>query len=115
MTVRLVGKFDEDFLAELRNCRVVEVGDRADLIFVAAPGKGMLAKIRKLSLALNPEGAMWVIYPRAADNIREIDVINAGRNNDLKDVKVASFSLTHTGLKFVIPAARRQANPRPPA
>jgi hypothetical protein len=91
MAVRLVGQFDEDFLADLESSRIEKVLDQADLIFLAADSKAKLARIRKLK-------------------IREIDVIHAGRANDLKDVKVASFSLTHTALKFVIPVIHR----RPP-
>ena len=39
--------------------------------------------------------------------IREVEVIERGRTAGLKDVKVASFSATHTALKFVIPVAAR--------
>jgi|HubBroStandDraft_5_1064220.scaffolds.fasta_scaffold274595_2 hypothetical protein len=110
MAVRLVGQFDEDFLADLESSRIEKVLDQADLIFLAADSKAKLARIRKLAPALKPDGALWVVYPRGIEKIREIDVIHAGRANDLKDVKVASFSLTHTALKFVIPVIHR----RPP-
>ena len=108
MTVLVEGKFDEDFLADLANSHVETATDRADLIFLAAAGKGKLTLIRRLALRLKPDGGLWVIYPRSVENIREIDVIQAGRAADLKDVKVASFSLTHTALKFVIPVAHRR-------
>jgi hypothetical protein len=41
--------------------------------------------------------------------IRKNDVIHAGRAAQLKDRQAASFSLTHTGLKFVIPLTLRRA------
>jgi hypothetical protein len=107
MAVRLVGQFDEDFLADLESSRVEKVLDQADLIFLAADSKAKLARIRKLAPALKSDGALWVVYPRGIEKIREIDVIHAGRAHDLKDVKVASFSLTHTALKFVIPVIHR--------
>jgi hypothetical protein len=109
MTVRIEGKFEEDFLADLANSHVDTAGERADLIFLAAEGKGKLTLVRKLALVLKPDGALWVVYPRGVERIREIDVIHAGRAADLKDVKVASFSLTHTALKFVIPALHRKS------
>ena len=56
---------------------------------------------------LKPAGALWVVYPKGVQTIREIEVIAAGREAGLKDVKVASFSATHTALKFVIPVASR--------
>jgi hypothetical protein len=107
MGIRLVGEFDETFLAELKNCRVEEAGEKADLIFLAAERTSRLAQVRKLLPGMKPDGALWVLYPKGSTLIREAEVIHAGRSAGLKDVKVASFSLTHTGLKFVIPVSRR--------
>ena len=107
LTVRLVGEFDDEFRADLSRCRVEEATELADLIFLAAERSSKLAQLRKLAPALKPDGALWVVYPKGSTTIREIEVIQAGRGAGLKDVKVASFSLTHTGLKFVIPVSRR--------
>ena len=107
MAIRLVGEFDEDFLADLYNCRVEEAGEKADLIFLAAERTSRLSQARKLVPGMKPDGALWVVYPKGSTTIREVEVIQAGRGAGLKDVKVASFSLTHTGLKFVIPVSRR--------
>jgi hypothetical protein len=115
MGVCLVGEFEEEFLADLNNCRVQKVGpkadeaadEQADLVFLAAEKRSRLALIRKLVPGLKSDGALWVVYPKGVDTIRESEVIAAGRSACLKDVKVASFSLTHTGLKFVIPLVRR--------
>jgi hypothetical protein len=52
---------------------------------------------------LNPRGALWVVYPKGHAAIREIEVINAGREAGLKDNKVVSFSSTHTALRFALP------------
>ena len=112
MAVLLMGEFDEDFLSDLKNCRVDEAGDFADLIFLAAEGKFKLTQIRKLVERMKSDGALWVIYPKGVTAIRETDVIAAGRAARLKDSKVASFSLSHTGLKFVIPVALRKTTPR---
>jgi hypothetical protein len=108
MAVRMVGTFDEDFLTELKDCRVEEAAGRADLIFLAAEGKHKLLQIPKLAATLKPDGALWVLYPKGVTAIRETEVIAAGRSCSLKDSKVASFSLSHTGLKFVIPLSLRK-------
>jgi len=109
MAVRVVGQFDEGFLADLENSRVEKTEEHADLIFLAVEGKAKLYLVGKLAPFLKPDGALWVIYPKGIEKIRETDVIRAGRANDLKDVKVASFSLTHTALKFVIPVLHRRS------
>jgi hypothetical protein len=109
MTVLMVGDFDAEILAELNRCRLQPAGDRADLIFLAAERKAKLAQIGKLAPMLNVDGALWVVYPKDVAEIRENDVIHAGRAAQLKDRQAASFSLTHTGLKFVIPLALRRA------
>jgi hypothetical protein len=108
LSVMVVGNFEPDFLEDLANSHVETAGATADLIFLAAEGKSRLSQVRKLARMLNRDGALWVVYPRGVERIREIDVIKAGRDADLKDVKVASFSLTHTALKFVIPVIHRR-------
>src|SRR5580704_17180640 len=60
MAVRVVGQFDEDFLADLENSHVEKADDRADLIFLAVEGKAKLYQVGKLAPALNPDGALWV-------------------------------------------------------
>ncbi len=108
--VRLAGTFEEGFAEELRNGKVVEAGARAaaDLVFFAAERTADLAKLSKLAAGLQPDGALWVVYPKGVQTIREIEVIEAGRAAGLKDTKVAGFSKTHTALRFVIPVALRR-------
>ena len=108
MAVEVVGNFDEDFLADLAGCHVEKPTQGADLIFLAVESKAKLYQIAKLAPSLKPNGAIWVIYPRGIEKIREIEVIQAGRRADMKDVKVASFSLTHTALKFMFPKLHRR-------
>ena len=107
MAVRMIGDFEPEFLAELKPIPLSEAEGRADLIFLAAPGISKLWEIKRLIPDLKPGGALWVIYPKGVTNIREIDVLTAGRRAGLKDNKVASFSLTHTGLRFAIKKRRR--------
>jgi hypothetical protein len=105
LAVRLIGEFDEAFLEELRETEIVK--GKADLVFFLAGDRKALERIPKLISALNSAGAIWVVYPKGAPEIREVEVIHSGRAAGLKDVKVASFSVTHTALKFVIPLAAR--------
>ncbi len=107
LTVRLAGEFDRAFLQELRDVRIVTGKTKVDLIFFAAPGREALAQVPKLATGLKPAGALWVVYPKGVPPIREIEVIEAGRAAGLKDTKVASYSSTHTALRFVIPVAHR--------
>jgi hypothetical protein len=113
LSLRVVGEFEPAFLEELRDSETAT--GKADLIFFSASAKKDLARIPKLAATLEPAGALWVVYPKGVAAIREIEVLEAGRTAGLKDVKVASFSATHTALKFVIPLAARTArDTRPP-
>jgi hypothetical protein len=40
-------------------------------------------------------------------HIKESDVLAAGKESGLIDVKVVRFSETHTALKFVVPVSQR--------
>jgi hypothetical protein len=107
LSVRLAGDFDSGFLDELRYLKTVSGKGKADLIFLAASHAAALGQIPKLAATLKPAGALWVVYPKGVQAIREIQVLDAGRAAGLKDTKVASFSPTHTALRFVIPVAAR--------
>lgn len=78
-----------------------------DLLFFGATAVADLEDVPGLSEALPPEGALWIVYPKGRREIREADVLAAGRAAGLTDVKVARFSETHTALKFVVPRAKR--------
>jgi hypothetical protein len=105
LTVRLIGEFDEfepGFRKQIAEREAVAVAKgKSDLLFLAAGRSAELDRIRKLRANLKPGGALWVIYPKGVPEIKEIEVIKAGRAAGMKDVKVARFSATHTGLKFV--------------
>lgn len=107
--VRLVGEFAEDFQGELRERQagLVTGSGKADLIFYAAETAGDLDRVRTLAAGILADGALWVVYPKGVQAIREIEVLQAGRAAGLIDIKVASFSPTHTALKFVVPVAAR--------
>ena len=78
-----------------------------DLIFFGAEEKDALKRLALLRKSIAKNGAIWVIYPKGKQHIREIDVINAAKASGLVDNKVCSFSSTHTALRCVIPVANR--------
>jgi hypothetical protein len=53
---------------------------------------------------------LWIVYPKGRQEIKEQHVLDAGKQVGLVDVKVVSFSATHTALKFVRPKAKRPAH-----
>jgi hypothetical protein len=110
--VALVGAFDAAFVHDLGDSAGAKPA-AAELILLSAPDRKTLSRLPALARAMRPDAGLWVVYPKAIPAIREIEVINAGREAGLKDVKVASFSSTHTALKFVIPVAARARTGRP--
>ena len=102
---------DPAFLAELRaavaELAVGRVLDQSDAIFFGAIDRKELARLAALKRSLKPNGALWVIRPKGRPEISERAVMDAGKAAGLVDVKVISFSPTHTGEKFVIPRALR--------
>lgn len=109
--VALAGKFDEEFLAELRSrTRNVSVGKTSgdeEWIFFAADSAKDLPQAAKFAKSLKGAAALWIVYPKGQKQITENEVIAAGRKSGLKDVKVVGFSPTHTALKFVKPIESR--------
>ena len=109
LQVSLEGTFENSFVREVRarKAEVIAGKTKRDLIFLAVEHEDELAAIRKSVAKLKPNGGVWVVYPKGVKTVREIQVLDAGRAAGLKDLKVASFSPTHTALKFVIPLRAR--------
>ena len=112
--VAIVGPVDPDgSLRELLSERTddVIVGQpRADtdLVFLAADSQADLLRLADIRPRLRPKGAIWVVSRKGkAATLRDVEVMEAGRANDLVDNKVVSFSPTHTALRLVIPVALR--------
>ena len=79
----------------------------SDMIFFGATTASDLNGLKKLLPALAANGMIWVVYPKGQKEITELKVLNAGRAAGLVDVKVVSYSGTHTALKFVRPKDKR--------
>ena len=101
LAIVVEGELDAGFLREIGELAGAKA--KADLLFFAAQKTADLARIAKLKTRLKPRGGLWVVYPKGVTAIREIEVIEAGRAAGLKDNKVASFSPTHTALRFALP------------
>jgi hypothetical protein len=109
--VSVIGKLDPEFEAELEKvspdfeCGAI-TKDTEWILLIAETQKD-LAKAINIAKVMRGAVALWVIYPKGRKDITEMDVLNAGRKARLKDIKVMSFSSTHTALKFVIPVDKR--------
>jgi hypothetical protein len=108
--VWVVGSFPPDFLAELKRKGAVVSRGKTGVpawILLAADSLGDLAGVKSAAGAMKDSAGLWIVYPKGRKAITEHDVRGAGLRAGLTDVKAASFSETHTGLKFVIPVAKR--------
>ena len=107
-----IGIEDAEFLRELEGAvAALSVGRTAkdcDAIFFGANREADLARLEKLKASLKPNGALWIVRPKGRPEISEMAVMRAGKTAGLVDVKVVSFSQTHTAEKFVIPVANRR-------
>jgi len=102
---------DAEFLADLRS-KVATVSTSkllkdSDLIFFGAGEASDLGDIADLTPSLASAGGLWVVYPKGRQDIKEGQVLAAGRAAGLLDIKVVKFSETHTALKFVRPKDKR--------
>jgi hypothetical protein len=106
-----VGIDDRGFLKEIGD-RIAQLSigrvlQDSDAIFFGATDAAQLSRLATLKRSLKPAGALWVIRPRGRKEISEQSVMAAGKAAGLVDVKVVSFSPTHTAEKFVIPVKNR--------
>jgi hypothetical protein len=106
--VSLHGTFDRKFHETLKKHGAkISAANGAPWSFFAAETRAELAKVKAVAMSLQGAAALWLIYPKGQKTITESDVREAGLKAGLTDVKVASFSQTHTALKFVIPKDKR--------
>jgi hypothetical protein len=103
------GELDEEFRRELLKAGTLKKksAEGADLIFLATSERSRLDQVSQIAGRMKGPAALWVVYPKGRKEPTENDVLQAGREAGLKDVKVVGFSASHTALKFVIPVKRR--------
>jgi hypothetical protein len=109
--VSLIGKFPADFLATLKKHPAVmsqnTLPKDSQWILFAAEAMQDLRRVHSLAKSMRGPTALWIVYPKGQKSITESEVRSAGLRAGLVDIKVASFSPTHTALKFVIPKSNR--------
>ena len=110
--VSAVGIEDDAFLRELgASVAQLSVGrllKNCDAIFFGATRERQLERLAAIKTSIKQNGALWVIRPKGRPEISERAVMAAGKAAGLVDVKVVSFSGTHTAEKFVIPVRARR-------
>jgi hypothetical protein len=111
MRVAVVGLDDAAFRRELRTRTddVAEGRPRKDseMILFAVDGAAPLARLAMLQRSIERDGVIWVVWPKGQPHIKEDMIRAAAIAQGLVDVKVMAFSETLSGLKLVIPLARR--------
>ena len=109
--ISVLGVESAEFLTELvarvRDYSRGKLVKDADLVFFSAESRQDLAHLESLVSSIRKAGAIWVVYPKGQQHIREADVMVAGKSAGFTDNKICRFSETHTALRFVIPIARR--------
>jgi hypothetical protein len=109
--VAVIAIDDAAFLTELKaavsTLSIGTVINECDAIFFGVSKESHLPRLAKLKHSIKSNGAIWVIRPKGRPEISEASVMAGGKLVGLVDVKVVSFSETHTAEKFVIPVANR--------
>jgi hypothetical protein len=108
-TVSLIGDFPSSFLASLQKhgafvSRTPQPQSPSITLLLTNDTK-TLAHLRSLAPFV-PGAALWLVFPKGQKTITENDVRSAARKAGLVDIKVVSFSSTHTALKFVPPKSK---------
>ena len=79
-----------------------------DVVLFGADSWEALAPLRDLAGMIRPNGAIWVVSRKGKTRtLRDVEVIEAGKDARLVDNKVCSFSATHTAIRLVIPVGHR--------
>ncbi|MES2155286.1 MAG: hypothetical protein V4510_09150 [bacterium] len=90
-----------------KTATIPRTGGTVDLLFFGVRDVAALDGLAAARSRIGDTGGVWVIYPKGKRDIRESDVLAAGRAAGLKDIKVARISASHTALKFVVPVDER--------
>jgi hypothetical protein len=111
MRVALIGLDDAAFRRELhtRTDQIATGRPRKDteMILFAVDGPAPLKRLTTLQRTILRNGAIWVVWPKGQAHIKEDMIRAAAIAQGLVDIKVIAFSETLSGLKLVIPVARR--------
>ncbi len=85
------------------------VGRPCDCILWAVRERGSLARMDRLRHEIEPNGQIWVLWPREGKDLKEDDVRRAALPLGLVDIKVAAYSERWSALRLVIRKELRMA------
>jgi len=114
LDVLLLGIEDARFIEELRaaGAKIRTSGrGQADMIFAVFRHRGDLRRLPPLVPRMKADGVLWTLRPKGSKELLEREMMRAGQDAGLVDVKVVSFSDVLTAEKFVVPVARRRHHP----
>jgi len=118
LDVLLLGIEDDTaFVRELRDAGAsvrLSGAAQADMIFALFRRREDLRRLPPLVPRLKAAGVLWTLRPKGSKDLTEAEMMRAGQEAGLVDVKVVSFSDALTAEKFVVPVARRAAHPARP-
>ena len=111
MRIAVLGVGEDDFVPELkqRTADIVTSRPRQDteMMFLGVERGAALRRLATLQRALRRDGAIWALWPKGQKHITENMIREAALEHGLVDIKVVAFSERLSGLKLVIPVARR--------
>jgi len=105
---------DAEFMKELRDAGAAirtAGAAQADMIFALFRRREDLRRLPPLVPRLRADGVLWTLRPKGSKELTESEMMRAGQDAGLVDVKVVSFSEVLTAEKFVVPVARRASHP----
>ena len=109
-SVAVVGKVDVGDDLKLLSAKKAKDVAGADWIYVAIDTLDDLKRIATTRAMMKDDAAIWCVWPKGLKGtgvVTESDVRNTALAGDLVDVKVMSWSATHSGLKLVVRKALR--------
>jgi hypothetical protein len=110
--VSVLGVNDEAFLRQLTartpNAVIGRRRVRSDVLVAGIDRREGLTRLGTHRDFIVPDGAVWVVWPKGSKAINENDVRDVALDVGLVDVKVVSFSASHSALKLVFRLADRR-------
>lgn len=111
MKVVVLSVKDDDFREQLSSrvgAFATRVSRGSDIIFFGVETLAGLERLPALRESLVSNGTIWVVHRKGKEaSLRDVDVFAAAKRAGLVDNKVASFSVTHTAERLVIPKSAR--------
>jgi len=112
--VDLPAEVQAELRRALSTCQILKNLDPPlDFVFVFTKSRAELErKVKSIAPALAPAGMLWVSWPKKSSGVvSDLDenvIREVGLKAGLVDVKVCAVTEVWSGLKFVIPVARRK-------